>query len=87
MEPLLCAGTGDIAVNKINRFRLYGTSMLEGRRVINKDKDSVSDSDRVGGPRASEGDSSTQCGAERPEKVTPDRYIGEMREKAMWLRG
>lgn len=57
MEPLLCAGTGDIALNKINSLCLHGVFILEGKYNINKDKDSVSDSEGVGGQRASQGHS------------------------------
>ena len=39
MEPFLCAGTGDIALNKTSHLCLHGAFILKERRTVNKDKE------------------------------------------------
>lgn len=55
MEVLLCAGTGEIALHNINSLCLHEVFILERKNNINKDKDSVSGSEGVGGQRESQG--------------------------------
>lgn len=47
MEPLLFSGTGDVALNKTNCLVFIGFHSRGGKN--NKDKDTVSGSDREGG--------------------------------------